>query len=131
MPTASWVVAPRRRRRRHVGHDDGLDVIVGDNGTISSATPRVPSVFDLFAGEATLGGADTIGGGADNDRAFGGIAGDTIRGGDGDDHLEGNNGDDAVHGEGDQDDVIGGTSPESLPSPAAGKAAADAPTPVR
>ena len=110
-----------------INGDGGVDVIVGDNGAISDALPRVPSVFDLFAGDATFGGADTIGGGADGDRAFGGIAGDTIRGGDGDDHLEGNNGDDAVHGEGDQDDVIGGTSPEALPSPAADKAAADAP----
>jgi Ca2+-binding RTX toxin-like protein len=106
---------------------DGDDVVIGDNGTISNASPRVPSVFDLFANDGSLGGSDTITGGIGADRAFGGIAGDTIRGGGDDDHLEGNSGDDAVYGEGGQDDVVGGTSPESLPTPASGQAADDAP----
>ena len=84
-------------------------------------------MFDLFAGNASFGGGDTIDGEAGEDRAFGGIGNDTIRGGDGDDHLEGNNGDDGIYGGDAEDDIIGGTSPEALPGAAAGQTAADAP----
>jgi len=106
---------------------DGADVIVGDNGTISSASPRVVHVFDLFASDATRGGGDTIYGDADDDRAFGGIGNDTIHGVGGDDMLQGNSGDDAIYGDANDDDIIGGTSDEALPGATAGQAAADAP----
>ncbi len=94
---------------------------------IAAGPPVAPSVFDLFAADpALVGGSDTIDGGAGEDRVFGGLSGDTIHGDGEDDHLEGNAGDDAVYGDDGEDDVIGGTSPEALPSPAAGQTAADA-----
>jgi Ca2+-binding RTX toxin-like protein len=106
---------------------EGEDVLVGDNGSISSATPRVVQVFDLFANDSTLGFGDTIAGEGGADRAFGGLGFDTISGGDADDHLEGNNGDDEISGNDGDDDIIGGTSDEALPGAAAGQSAADAP----
>ena len=105
---------------------DAADVIIGDNGVVTGATPPVPSVFDLFAGNASFGGGDTIDGEDGEDRAFGGIGNDTIRGGDGDDRLEGNNGDDGIYGEADEDDIIGGTSPLALPGASGAHTAADA-----
>lgn len=106
---------------------DGSDVIVGDNGAITGATPRVVHVFDLFANDPSLGGPDLISGDDGADRAFGGLGGDTMTGGTADDMLQGNNGDDSISGNGGDDDIIGGTSDEALPGATAGQAAADAP----
>lgn len=106
---------------------DEADIIIGDNGVISAGTPAVVNVYDLFATDPSLGGSDTINGGQGEDRIFGGLHGDTIHGDGDDDHLEGNVGDDAVYGDDGEDDIIGGTSPEALPNPVAGQAAADAP----
>ena len=106
--------------------NEGADVLIGDNGLRTAETLPRPSVFDLFAGDPTLGGADTINGGDGTDRAFGGLAGDTIHGEAADDHLEGNLGDDSIYGDGGDDDLIGGTSPEALPGALIGQQAADA-----
>ena len=107
------------------GEDD--DVLLGDNGSITDATPRVVRVFDLFANDGTLGFGDTIAGEGGEDRAFGGLGSDTISGGQADDHLEGNSGDDEIRGNAGDDDIIGGTSNEALPGASAGQTAADAP----
>jgi Ca2+-binding RTX toxin-like protein len=107
---------------------DGADVIVGDNGSITrpggtetndGAMLRSVTLLDL----STIGGADVISGGNDDDQAFGGLGADTINGDGGDDHLEGNLDADSIDGGSEQDDIVGGSSPRALNGAATSTAA--------
>ncbi|WP_146231058.1 calcium-binding protein [Micromonospora sicca] len=95
--------------------EDGVDRIVGDNGT-----PRIgdvgPYPLDLAGDVPGAGAGDVISGGADADVAYGGLGDDRINGDAGDDQLEGNNGADLVHGDLGRDEIVGGSGQE----PAAG-----------
>ncbi|MFG2054475.1 hypothetical protein ACGFI9_10610 [Micromonospora sp. NPDC048930] len=101
--------------RDFVYGEEGVDRIVGDNGT-----PRIgdvgPYPLDLAGDVATAGAGDVISGGPDGDVAYGGLGGDRIDGDGGDDQLEGNNGSDLVHGGVGRDEIAGGSAQE----PAAG-----------
>ncbi len=87
----------------------GDDVLIGDNGTVGPELAIV--VLDLESADGSLGGADTVDGGAGDDSGFGGIGDDALFGDVGDDHLEGNPGADNLHGGAGRDDLVGGTSP--------------------
>jgi Ca2+-binding RTX toxin-like protein len=87
--------------------DEGVDRIVGDNGS-SAGIP-----FDLDGAVPAAGGSDVINGGAGDDTAFGGLAGDQVNGNGENDHLEGNNGTDTVHGNAGEDEVLGGSFQEA------------------
>ncbi len=69
---------------------------------------------DLVVGAAggaymsTVGGDDTIIGGAGNDRAYGGSGRDVLSGGGGNDSLNGGSGDDTLNGGANADTLIGG-----------------------
>ncbi|MFG1951577.1 hypothetical protein [Micromonospora sp. NPDC048830] len=95
--------------------EDGVDRIVGDNGT-----PRIgdvgPYPLDLAGDAAGAGAGDVISGGGDGDLVYGGLGDDRINGDAGDDQLEGNNGADLVHGDLGRDEIVGGSGQE----PAAG-----------
>ena len=87
----------------------GADVLVGDNAP-SDVLADQPYPADLGSTDTTLGGADHLVGGDDDDRAYGGLADDAVFGGLGHDHAEGNPGADRIWGEAGDDDVIGGSS---------------------
>ncbi|EAQ00456.1 type I secretion target repeat protein [Janibacter sp. HTCC2649] len=87
----------------------GADVLVGDNAP-SDVLSDQPYPTDLGSTDATLGGADYLVAGDDDDRAYGGLADDTVYGGLGNDVAEGNPGSDGIWGEAGDDDIIGGSS---------------------
>ncbi|SBT40241.1 calcium-binding protein [Micromonospora auratinigra] len=91
--------------------EDGVDRIVGDNGT-----PRIgdvgPYPLDLAGDVAAAGTGDVISGGEGGDVAYGGLGGDRIDGDGGDDRIEGNNGSDLVHGGLGKDEIVGGSGQE-------------------
>ncbi|MFF4808551.1 hypothetical protein ACFY03_10075 [Micromonospora chersina] len=95
--------------------EDGVDRIVGDNGT-----PRIgdvgPYPLDLAGDVPAAGTGDVISGGPQGDIAYGGLGDDRVDGDGGDDQLEGNNGADLVHGGLGKDEIVGGSAQE----PAAG-----------
>lgn len=99
------------------------DYLVGDLGSIGAlgtpatwpgAAPNRPVA--LIA--QSVGGVDTITGGAGDDHGYGGAAGDVLDGNAGDDYLEGNGGQDTLRGGTGEDDLIGGSSTASVPDPA-------------
>ncbi|MFG2164417.1 hypothetical protein [Micromonospora chersina] len=101
--------------RDFVYGEDGVDRIVGDNGT-----PRIgdvgPYPLDLAGDVPAAGAGDVISGGPQGDIAYGGLGDDRVDGDGGDDQLEGNNGADLVHGGLGKDEIVGGSAQE----PAAG-----------
>ena len=89
----------------------GDRVYGSDGGTIA----RLGAGDDHFDNDATLSVADTVDGGAGNDRIQTGAGDDTILGGDGDDGLlGGQEGDDRVLGGAGNDTIDGGTGDDTL-----------------
>jgi Ca2+-binding RTX toxin-like protein len=106
--------------------DAGADYMLGDNGNLvhpldsgkwaraqaDNSFLRTPTLLDRL----TIGGGDTMSGGADNDRMWGEVGNDTMSGNGGDDYMEGNIASDVMAGGSNDDDIIGGTSPVALPA---------------
>ncbi len=91
--------------------EDGVDVLLGDNGAADEAAPLGYRPLD-FTG-AGVGGADQIFGAVGADLGFGGVGPDVLHGGPGADHLEGGpnpaDAPDSLFGEEGADDLIGGS----------------------
>ncbi len=113
----------------HLYGEDGNDVVVGDNGSITRDNPvvldgsdptdtpmvhRTLALLGIYTGGPIVGGDDVMSGGNNNDWLLGGVGNDAISGDGGNDHIEGDNGSDTLSGGDGQDDVIGGTSPLAL-----------------
>ncbi|PSK65090.1 Bifunctional hemolysin/adenylate cyclase [Micromonospora sp. MH33] len=99
--------------RDFVYGEEGVDRIVGDNGT-----PRIgdvgPYPLDLAGDVPAAGAGDVLSGGPDGDIAYGGLGDDRVDGDGGDDQLEGNNGADLVHGGTGKDEIVGGSAQEPV-----------------
>ena len=113
----------------NISGDDGNDVIAGDNAVITRTviagnlykryTAGSPSGTGLglennavvrtvtLLDRDTIGAADVINGGNNDDTAFGGLGNDTVNGNDGDDDLTGNFGADRINGGSGDDGIVG------------------------